>query len=226
MNSTTERQIDREQLVHHGVRLEYLTLGWNTMEAVVAIVAGVVAGSIALVGFGLDSVIETFSGATLLWRLRADHDHERGERAERIALRLVGVSFVALTIYIAFDSIRALVRHESPEHSLPGIVLAIVSLIVMPLLARAKRRVAAGLNSAAMHADSRQTDICAYLSAILLGGLLLNAALGWWWADPVAALVMAPIIAREGIEALRGKTCACHNSPSQHGLAPTSRDQK
>ncbi|MFB3917642.1 MAG: cation diffusion facilitator family transporter [Terriglobales bacterium] len=206
--------ITREQIVHHGIRLEYLTLAWNSLEAVIAVVAGLIAGSIALVGFGLDSVIETFSGATLLWRLRTDRDRDEAgrERAERTALRLVGASFIALTVYVAYDSIKSLVRHESPEESLPGIALAAVSLIVMPLLARAKRRVAAGLNSGAMHADSRQTDICAYLSAILLGGLLLNAVLGWWWADPVAALAMTPLIAQEGVEALRGKTCACHKT--------------
>lgn len=204
--------VTREEVVHHGIRLEYLTIGWNSLEALIAIAAGLIAGSIALVGFGLDSVIETFSGATLLWRLHTDRNRDQAgrERAERTALRLVGWSFIALTIYIAYDSISSLMRRESPEHSIPGIALAAASVIVMPFLARAKRRVAAGLNSGAMHADSRQTDICAYLSAILLGGLLLNAVLGWWWADPVAALIMTPLIAHEGIEALRGKTCACH----------------
>lgn len=190
--------------VGRGRRLEYLTLAWNSLEAVAAIVAGLIAGSIALVGFGLDSVIECFSGGVLLWRLRAG---EEGERREQVALRLVGVSFIALAIYVAYEAISSLARHEIPEKSWFGVAVAIASLIAMPLLARAKRRVAAQLNSGALHADSRQTDICAYLSAILLGGLLLNALLRWWWADPVAGLVMAPIIGREGVEALRGKAC-------------------
>ena len=190
--------------VQRGRRLEYLTLAWNSLEAVAAIAAGLFAGSIALVGFGLDSVIECFSGGVLLWRLREGIE---GERREQVALRLVGVSFIALAIYVAYDAISSLARHETPEISWFGVAVAIASLIAMPLLARAKRRVATQLNSGALHADSRQTDICAYLSAILLGGLLLNALLHWWWADPAAALVMAPIIGREGIEALRGKSC-------------------
>jgi divalent metal cation (Fe/Co/Zn/Cd) transporter len=190
--------------VQRGRRLEYLTLAWNSLEAVAAIGAGLIAGSIALVGFGLDSVIECFSGGVLLWRLRAG---EEGERREQMALRLVGVSFLALAIYVAYNAISSLARHQTPERSWFGVAVAIASLIAMPLLARAKRRVAAELVSGALHADSRQTDICASLSAILLGGLLLNALLHWWWADPVAGLVMAPIIGREGVEALRGKAC-------------------
>ena len=190
--------------VARGRRLEYLTLAWNSLEAVAALAAGLIAGSIALVGFGLDSVIECFSGSVLLWRLRAG---EEGERREQQALRLVGVSFLALVLYVGYEAVTSLLRREAPEKSWFGVVVAIASLIAMPLLARAKRRVAARLNSGALHADSRQTDICAYLSGILLGGLLLNALLRWWWADPAAGLVMVPLIAREGVQALRGKTC-------------------
>ncbi len=149
----------------------------------------------------------------LLWRLQVDFDEARRERVEAITLRIVGVCFLALALYVGYDAIKSLLRSEAPEHSLAGIFLAAVSLVVMPLLARAKRRVAAGIRSGAMEADARQTDFCVYLSAILLGGLLANALFGWWWADPVAALVMTPIIAKEGVEALRGKTCcddACH----------------
>jgi divalent metal cation (Fe/Co/Zn/Cd) transporter len=204
---------DRRELVRRGRHLEYLTIGWNSLEALIAVAAGLVAGSVALVGFGVDSVIEVSSGAALLWRLHLDSP-ERRERAEQVALKLVGVSFLALAAYVAFDAVKSLVRREAPEASYTGIALAALSLVVMPLLARAKRRVAAGLSSRALHADSRQTDICAYLSAILLGGLILNALFGWWWADPVAALVMVPIITKEGIEALRGEQCcdddACH----------------
>ncbi|MGH9533021.1 MAG: cation transporter, partial [Terriglobales bacterium] len=134
-------------------------------------------------------------------------EHARREHAERLALRLVGVSFVALAAYVTADAAYSLWVRRTPEESYVGIGLAIVSLLVMPLLARAKRRLAAELGSPALHADSQQTQICAYLSGILLGGLALNAVLGWWWADPVAGLLMAPIIVSEGVEALRGKTC-------------------
>jgi divalent metal cation (Fe/Co/Zn/Cd) transporter len=197
----------RPHIIRRGLRLEYFTLAWNSLEALVAIVSGLFAGSIALVGFGFDSVIECASGAALIWRLQSDHDSGNRERRERLAVRLVGASFLLLATYIAYDAIQTLVHHEAPEKSIPGILLAIASLIVMPLLARAKRRVAAALNSGAMQADSRQTDLCAYLSAILLGGLIVNALFGWWWADPAAGLVMIPIIVREGIEGLRGDTC-------------------
>lgn len=201
----------RAAAIHRGLSLEYFTVAWNLLEAAIALVSGAVAGSIALIGFGLDSLIEVSSGGILLWRLHADHDEERRERVERCALKLVGASLLLLAAYVAGDSVVSLVRREAPERSLPGIALAITSLIAMPLLARAKRRVASTLGSSALQADSRQTDICAYLSAILLLGLLLNAALGWWWADPVAGLIMVPLIAYEGSEALRGRTC-CHDS--------------
>jgi divalent metal cation (Fe/Co/Zn/Cd) transporter len=192
-----------------GRRLEYLTLGWNVVEGVVSVGAGVLAGSTALVGFGVDSFIESASGGILLWRLQ---DHEHHARREEMALRLVAVSFFLLAAYVAFEAARSLILHEPPEASWPGIAIAALSLAVMPWLARQKRRVAATLGSRALVADSRQTDLCAYLSAILLGGLLLNALLGWWWADPVAALVMAPIIANEGREAWWGEACdgSCH----------------
>lgn len=197
----------RAAAVQRGLNLEYFTVGWNVLEAVVALISGAVAGSIALIGFGLDSVIEVSSGLVLLWRLHSDGNEMRREFVERRALRLVGLSLAALAIYVAVDSIWSLWEREVPDRSLPGIALAAVSLVAMPLLARNKRRVASELTSGALHADSRQTDICAYLSGILLLGLLLNAALGWWWADPIAALVMTPLIAYEGLQAIRGKTC-------------------
>ena len=197
----------RIQELNRGIRLEYLTVGWNLLEGAVAIIAGATAGSIALVGFGVDSAIESSSGAVLLWRLRAERSGKDAERIEKQALRLVGVSFLVLAIYVGFDAAKSLLAGEAPDRSIVGIVLAIVSLIVMPWLARAKRRTAASLGSSALHGDSRQTSICAYLSAILLGGLALNAQFGWWWADPAAALAMAPIIVNEGVEALRGKGC-------------------
>lgn len=191
----------RVKTLTHGRRLEYLTIGWNSLEGIIAVSAGIVAGSVALVGFGIDSAIEVSSGTIVLWRLAS------GEHREQLALRLIGFSFLALSAYVAFDSVKSLWFQEVPETSYIGIAIATLSLVVMPLLARAKRKVAAKLNSRAMEADSRQTDLCAYLSAILLGGLGLNALLGWWWADPFAALIMVPIIAKEGIGALGGETC-------------------
>lgn len=194
--------------VRRGRRLEYLTLGWNSLEALAALAAGILAGSIALIGFGIDSVIESLSGGVLLWRLR---EGAAGERREQTALRLVGMSFLLLAAYVATDALASLISGEKPESSPFGIAIAALSLLVMPLLARAKRRVATRLGSRALEADSRQTDLCAYLSAILLVGLALNTLLGWWWADPVAALFMTPIIINEGIQALRGKACPdCH----------------
>jgi len=199
--------LERNVLVARGQRLEYLTLAWNGFEATVALASGLLAGSVALIGFGLDSVIETASAGILLWRFRADADAQRREHAERTAHRLVGVCFVLLAAYVAVESVRALWMRAQPERSLPGILIAAAAVIVMPLLARAKRRVARQLSSRALQADSRQADFCMYLSAILLAGLLLHATLGWWWADSVAALVMVPIIAREGVRALCGETC-------------------
>jgi divalent metal cation (Fe/Co/Zn/Cd) transporter len=199
--------LDRTALVARGRRLEYLSIAWNGFEAAVALVAGLLAGSIALVGFGLDSVIETISAGILLWRLRAEDDPLRRERTERTARRLVGICFLALAVYVVVESLRALWIKAQPERSIPGILIALAAVVVMPLLGRAKRRVAAQMDSRALHADSRQADFCAYLSAILLAGLLLHMVLGWWWADPVAALVMTPIIAREGVQGLRGQDC-------------------
>ena len=204
---------DRANLVRRGRRLEYFTIAYNSLEGLIALVAGLMAGSIALVGFGFDSLIEVTSGAALVWRLHSDADESRRERIEAITLRIVGVCFLLLAAYVSYDSIKSLIWREHPRESIPGIVLAIASLIVMPLLVRAKRKVARGINSAAFMADSKQTELCTYLSAILVGGLLLNALLGWWWADPVAALIMVPIIVKEGIEGLRGETCCdeeCH----------------
>jgi divalent metal cation (Fe/Co/Zn/Cd) transporter len=199
--------IKRSDLVRRGRKLEYLTIVYNSLEGLIAIVAGFIAASIALVGFGFDSIIEVSSGAVMLWRLRTDLRPEQQERIEGITLRIVGFLFLALAGYVSYESITSLLLGEAPERSFPGIVLAIASLVVMPLLARAKRRVARAIGSAALRADAKQTEFCTYLSAILLGGLLLNALLNWWWADPVAALSMVPLITKEGIEAMQGETC-------------------
>jgi divalent metal cation (Fe/Co/Zn/Cd) transporter len=200
---------DRIDFVRRGRRLEYFTILYNSIEGLIAIAAGILAGSIALIGFGFDSVIEVTSGTVLLWRLYADVDEAKRKRIEAVSLRIVGVCFIALAAYLTYDSTSSLIHRTAPARSLPGIILAAVSVVVMPSLAREKRKVARGIDSVAMAADARQTEFCTYLSAILLGGLVLNATLGWWWADPVAALVMVPIIAKEGVEALRGEHCAC-----------------
>jgi len=199
--------LDRTAVVRHGRRLEYFTIAWNAAEGLVAVVAGVIAGSISLVGFGIDSFVEVTSGSVLLWRMSVDSELQRRELNEKRALRIVGVCFLLLSAYIAYESVLDLWSGRAPEHSIPGIVLACVSLVVMPLLSRAKRKVGRALGSAAMHADAKQTEFCTYLSAILLSGLLLNAFFGLWWADPVAALIMVPLIAKEGIEGLQGKAC-------------------
>ena len=194
--------------VRRGLQLSYATLAYNCLEGLIAILAGLAAGSIALVGFGADSLIEVTASLTAIWRLRSDSDPARREQSERISLRIIGALFLALAAYVSADAVQSLVAHQAPDASPVGLVLAAASLVVMPLLANAKRRVALAMGSGALAAESRQTMLCTYLSAILLGGLILNAALGWWWADPVAALVMVPIIAREGIGAVRGRT-AC-----------------
>ncbi len=203
----TSSSAERPALLVRGRRLEYLTIAWNGLEAALSLIAGVMAGSVALVGFGLDSVIETASAGVLLWRLGLKSDAEHRERAERTAHRLVGICFLLLSLYIVIGSARSLWLRSRPETSILGTSIACAAIVVMPLLGRAKRRVARQLGSGALHSDSRQADFCAYLSAILLLGLLLNWLLGWWWADPVAALVMVPIIAREGLQGVRGEEC-------------------
>lgn len=196
---------DRQRLVRRGLRLNWATALYNSLEGIIAIGAGLVAGSVALVGFGVDSVIELSASGAAIWRLHADLDPARRERSERLTLRVVGLLFLTLTLYVAGDATKTLLMREPPRESPVGIALAALSLLVMPLLARAKRRVAVAMGSRALAAESQQTLVCTYLSAILLGGLLLNALAGWWWADPVAALGMVPLIAHEGIEALRGR---------------------
>jgi divalent metal cation (Fe/Co/Zn/Cd) transporter len=194
----------RETLRGKAIGLEYFTIAWNALEAAVALLAGTWAGSIALVGFGLDSIMESISGATLLWRLRQRGDFD--EAAESRALRIVGLTFFALASYVSYESIRDLWLRRAPEESLLGIVLAAVSLVVMPLLGRAKRRLARELASRALAADGMETYLCSTLSLTLLLGLALNAVWGWWWADPVAALAMVGFMIREGIHTLRGNT--------------------
>ena len=199
--------LTRVSAVRRGQWLTWATLGYNSLEGILAVGAGLLAGSVALVGFGVDSFIEVTASLAAIWRLRIDADAQRRAFAERRALGVIGVCFLALTAYVTVDATRSLILRSAPEESILGIIIAAVSLVVMPLLARAKRQVAATLASRAIKAEARQTDICMYLSAILLGGLGLNALFGWWWADSFAALAMAPLIAWEGREALRGRAC-------------------
>jgi divalent metal cation (Fe/Co/Zn/Cd) transporter len=197
----------RSLVTHHGRIFQYLTIAWNSAECAVALAAGFIAGSIALVGFGFDSAIEVTSSLAALWRLRSDADEARREAAERLTLRVIGTCFLLLAVYVSYDATQALRQRHASEQSTVGIVLAALSLIVMPTLVYFKRRIASRLGSGALEAEARQTRVCAYLSAILLAGLGLNAWLGWWWADPVAGLLMVPLIAWEGLEAVRGRTC-------------------
>ena len=185
-------------------RLAYLTIVWNGLEGLVSVVAGAFAGSISLVGFGIDSFIEVASGSAILWRFSG---RAAGAHREKAALRVIGLCFLALAAYLAYESAHDLLKRQAPERSVAGIVIACAALVAMPLLSRAKKRVGAQLGSRAMQADAAQTDFCFWLSAILLAGLLLNALLGWWWADPAAALLMVPLIAREGVQSLRGESC-------------------
>jgi len=198
---------ERAVLARRGQHLEYFTIGWNSLEGLIALAAGALAGSISLVGFGVDSFIEVTSGAALLWRMAGDRDACVRERREALTLRVVGVCFLLLAMFVAVEALGHLRSRTAAETSRAGIALAAASLVVMPLLSRAKRRVAHDLRSGAMHADARQTEFCTYLSAILLAGLVLNAAFGMWWADSVAALLMTPIIIKEGVAGLSGRAC-------------------
>ena len=200
----------RAELARRGKVLAWLTMGWNSLEAVIALAAGAVSGSVALTGFGVDSVIELAAGGAAMWRLHADARVEARERAERLAHRVVGSAFLALALYVTWEAVATLLSRRAPATSLTGMALAALSLVVMPLLARAKRVVASGLSSRALASEAMQADVCAWLSAILLGGLALHAAFGWWWADPVAGLAMVPLLVREGADGLRGRdTCGC-----------------
>jgi divalent metal cation (Fe/Co/Zn/Cd) transporter len=197
----------RPALIRRGIRLSYATIGYNTLEAVGSLIAGILAGSVALVGFGFDSIIEVTAALMAQWRLRSDLNPSRRERVEFLTHRIVGACFIALAAYVTFDATTTLANREEPEGSVFGIIILATSVIVMPILARSKTRVARALGSGALEAEATQTSLCAYLSVIGLAGVALNAAFGWWWADPLAALAMVPIIAREGVEGLRAKEC-------------------
>jgi divalent metal cation (Fe/Co/Zn/Cd) transporter len=204
----------RRTLSRRAQLLAGASVTYNILEAIVAIAAGLVAGSVALVGFGLDSVVEVSSGLIILWQFR----HRLPETREKQALRLLACSFFGLAAYVGFESIRSLITGADPDASPVGIALAIASLIIMPFLSWAQRRTGKALGSNAVLADSTQTLLCTYLSAVLLVGLILNATLGWSWADPIAGLVIAGVAVREGLEAWRGEGCC---SPSAGGTSDT-----
>jgi len=200
----------RTRSLRRGLLLEYFTVGWNVLEAVVGLTAGLLAGSVALVGFALDSIVEASSGSILIWRLQSEERGTRtAEEAERKAIRLVAVAFLALAAYVGGRAIFDLATQSRPDESVPGMALAIVSLIVMPVLAWRKRIVARELDSRALHADSTQTTLCTYLSAFLLVGLVTNALFGWWWADPLAGLAIAGFAAKEGRELWTAEDLCC-----------------
>ncbi len=200
----------RSDLLQRALRLEWLSIGWNVLEGLIAVAAALAAGSVALLGFGIDSFVESASGGILIWRLLAEKrtaDHHAVERLDRCARRLVAISLFALALYVVIDASFSLWRAERPGASPAGIVVTILSLLVMVWLARAKRRAAAALGSRALEADAFQSTACWWLSLVTLAGIGLNAAFGWWWADPVAALGMTPLLIREGTEAWRGEDC-------------------
>lgn len=192
-----------------------VTIGYNLVEAVVAITAGRLASSAALVGFGLDSLVEVLSAAAVAWQFASPTPQAR----ERVALRVIAVSFLGLALLVSIDALRTLLGAAEPEHSTVGIALAAVSLAVMPFLSWFERRTGRELGSASAVADSRQTLLCTYLSAVLLVGLVLTSTLGWTWADPVAALVIAAVAAKEGVDAWRGKACC-----APPGVGSTAED--
>jgi len=206
--SAAREKCHRSSLLNRGVALEYFTIGYNITEALVAVGAGIAAGSIALVGFGLDSLIEVAAGATLLWRLKqeswlgADISEEEHTSLERRALLIIGLTFMALSVYILLEAGYKLLTGSTAEESTIGIILAAASAAIMPALALLKQQTAKRLNSPALAADAVETWVCSYLSLVLLAGLGLNAAFGWGWADSVAALAMLPLVVYEGWEAL------------------------
>jgi len=203
--TTTLQPTRRVALHQRALRLEYFTVSWNVIEAFVAIGAGLIAGSVALVGFGVDSAVEVISAVGLLWRLRAAGPHAEiaEERAaEKCALYIVAATFFLLAAYIIYDAVSALIQREEPLTSPVGITLSVLSLVIMPALAYAKQRTGRQMGSRALVADSKETWVCSYLSLALLLGVGLYALAGWWWADPVAALAMLPVIVWQGWETL------------------------
>jgi divalent metal cation (Fe/Co/Zn/Cd) transporter len=207
---TMASTVGRKASLRRGLSLEYFSLAWNLLEVLVGMVAGVAANSVALVGFALDSGVESSSAAVLIWRLRAESGGARtAEEVERKAIRMVAIAFLALAAYVGIRASVDLLMRSEPDESAAGIILAMVSLVVMPWLAWRKRIVARQLDSGSLQADSKQTSLCTYLSAFLLIGLVLNAWFGWYWADPLAALAIASLAAKEGWELWTAEDLCC-----------------
>ncbi len=202
----TDIHIDHPKCIKKALRLEWFLIVYNIIEAVASIIFGIAAGSVALIGFGLDSVIEVASAGILIWRLSIHSSPAEEERGEKKALFFVGVTFFLLAAYVGFESIYKLLKHEIPHESMAGIIIAILSIVIMPSLGLAKRKIARQIKSKALEADAMETIICAYLSVILLVGLGLNLLFGWWWADPIAGLIMVLLIVKEGLEAIEEST--------------------
>lgn len=204
---------DRSRQVRHGFYLSVITVSWNIIEGIIAVVFGVVSGSVALLGFGIDSFVESTSGVVVGWRFSYEmsgRSREKTEKAELWAARITGSLLLVLALYLLTESLRRLLGYgREPDPSRIGIALTIISLIFMPVLAKAKLKIAGQSGSRALRADAYETIACAWLSLTTLVGLILNAVFGWWWADPVAALVLVPLIVREGIEGLRGSDDCC-----------------
>jgi len=198
--------VDRSQLLTRALQLAFFTVVWNVAEGIIAIVAAVASGSDALLGFGLDSGVESLSALVLIWRLKVEEkDIDRAEEVEEKALRLIGLTFFALAAFVGYQAVTSLLNGDRPETSWVGIVLTVLSLIVMPILARQKERVGEEMGSRAVLADSAETWACVYLSGVVLAGLALNALFGWWWADPVAAFAVVGFLIKEGLEAFSGE---------------------
>ncbi len=199
----------RRDHLNQALKLEYFTVTWNVLEAVVGLLAGIYAGSVSLVAFALDSVVESTSGSILIWRLKSEEAGHAAEELEEKVKKPLAIALFLLALYIAIRAGQTLVGGTASEDSPVGIALAVVSLIVMPVLAQKKKSAARDLDSRSLDADSTQTNICAYLSGILLFGLVANSLLGWWWADPIAGLVIAGVAAKEGWELWNGEDCGC-----------------
>ena len=209
---------DRAAAARKGIHLAYFTLAYNFAEGVISLGAGLLAGSVALIGFGIDSTIEVTSALVARWRLGRDFDEASREKVEVIAHRIIGWCFMLLSVYVAIDSVHSLYTREKPDGSLVGVLVLAASAVVMPALARAKRKVALALQSGALASEAKQTSLCAYLSAIALVGVGANVLFGWWWADPAAAAAMVPIIGLEGLEGIRAgrRLSSLHSPPSAH----------
>ena len=208
---------NRKNFTNKALKLEYLTVGWNIVEGAIAISAAVMAGSVALLGFGIDSVVESISGAILIWRLRAEEtvaDQQALDQLDHRARKLVALSLFLLSAYVAVDSLMSFWSAEKPQSSIVGIALTSVSIGVMWWLAKAKRRIAKIIGSRALEADAFQTTACWWLSIVTLAGIGLNTLFGWWWADSAAGIVIAYLIVREALENWRGEQCGCQVTPT------------